>query len=254
VRGACGPSPSAGSPVVTPTDPPSEVEDRSPVPEPRRNAGEVLPQSEPRVWRGIPRVERVQERRSRLIEAGLEVFGTVGLRETTVGTICAQAHLTQRYFYESFPNLKALLAEVFTVVTERQHQDMATSALDARREGGDLIAAAQAALMAYFSSLQADRRVARVQLLEILGCDDGTDRCYQAAIRRAADLVLVVSDIREVAAPAVPRLLALGLIGAVIEIALMWFLADFADPLAAVVGSALVIFQSVITVAVHPPV
>lgn len=203
-------------------------------------------EAEPRVWRGIPRAERVSERRSRLIEAGLEVFGTVGAREATVGAICAQAHLTQRYFYESFPNLKALLAAVFTEITDRQHAEMARAALAARERGEGLSGAAGAALSVYFTALSDDRRVARIQLLEILGSDAGADRSYQAAIRRAADLVLYVGEMREVSRPAVPRLLALGLIGAVVEIATMWLLSDFADPVDAVVASALVIFDAVI--------
>lgn len=209
-------------------------------------------QVEPRVWRGVPRAERVQERRARLLEAGLEVFGTVGVREATVGAVCAEAHLTQRYFYESFRSMSVLLAEVFTWVTERQHQRMAEASMTARRDGGTLSDAAHAALLVYFSGLQADPRVARVQLLEILGCDGPTDRCYQAAIRRAADLVLFVGGTRAVPRPAVPRLLALGLIGAVIEIAVMWVLADFADPIEAVVASALVIYDAVITADTRP--
>ncbi len=199
-----------------------------------------------RVWRGVPRDERVQERRARLLEAGLEVFGTVGARHATVSAVCQAAGLTQRYFYESFPTLRNLLAEVFQQVTGHQHEQMAAAALVARERGGDLHDAAREALVVYFRGLQDDPRVARVQLLEILGGDGHTDRSYQQAIRHAADLVLVVSDLRAVSRPAVPRLLALGLIGAVIEIATMWLLADFADPIDAVVGSTLVIFDAVI--------
>lgn len=206
----------------------------------------------PRVWRGIPRDERVQERRSRLLAAGLEVFGTVGARGATVGAVCQEAHLTQRYFYESFPSLKALLVAVFTEVTERQHAEMAAAALDARTATGSRTEAARAALLVYFTALQADPRVARVQLLEILGSDEGADRSYQAALRKAGDLVLHVGQMREVARPAVPRLLALGLIGAVVEIGTVWLLSDFADPLESVVSSALVIFDAVIQAELSP--
>lgn len=202
--------------------------------------------AQPRVWRGIPQAERVQERRARFLEAGLEVFGTTGARHATVIAVCQSAGLTQRYFYESFPNLRTLLAEVFQHVSTLQLEQMADAALGARARGGDLHDAARDALTVYFTGLQADPRVARVQLLEILGGDGSTDRCYQSAIRRAADLVLVVTEMRGVPRPAVPRLLALGLIGAVVEIATMWLLADFSDPLEAVVGSSLVIFDAVI--------
>lgn len=222
---------------------------------PTLSPAEVVAQrsAEPRVWRGIPRADRVQERRTRLLDAALEVFGTVGVREATVSAVCAQAHLTQRYFYESFPSLQALLAETFTAVTDAQHDRMAEAAVRARDDGAGLTEAARAALVVYFTSLHEDRRVARLQLLEILGGDGHTDRCYQQAIRRAADLVLIVSEMREVSRPAVPRLLALGLIGAVVEIATMWLLDDFADPLDAVVGSALLIFDAVIRAELTAP-
>lgn len=222
---------------------------------PAQQAVHVISQERPapRVWRGIPRDERVQERRERLLEAGLDVFGTVGLRSATVSGVCQRAQLTQRYFYESFPNLETLLSEVFTHVTDRQHARVAEAALTARSRGGDLHDAARAAVTAYFTSVYEDPRVARVQLLEILGCDDTADRCYQASIRRAADLLLVIGDMREVSRPAVPRLVALGMIGAVVEISTMWFLSDFADPLDAVVASALVIFDTIITVELGGP-
>lgn len=205
-----------------------------------------------RVWRGIPRLARVQERRERLLAAGLEVFGTVGVRGATVGAICQEAHLTQRYFYESFPSLRTLLVAVFTEATERQHAEMAAAAMSARTSTGSRTEAARAALVVYFTALQADPRVARVQLLEILGSDEGADRSYQAALRRAGDLVLYVGQMREVARPAIPRLLALGLIGAVVEIATIWLLSDFTDPLEAVVGSALAIFDAVIQAELTP--
>ena len=65
-----------------------------------------------RPYGGLAMEERVAARRARFIEAGVELFGTQGFRGATVRGVCAAAGLTDRYFYESFPTLEALLAAV----------------------------------------------------------------------------------------------------------------------------------------------
>lgn len=59
---------------------------------------------------GLEVGERRERRRVALIEAGLEVFGTVGYAESTVEALCAQAGIrNKRYFYEPFPDREALI-------------------------------------------------------------------------------------------------------------------------------------------------
>lgn len=219
--------------------------DRAALPDPEIKSPTQNPVPVPRVWRGIPRDQRIQHRRHVMLEAGLEVFGTVGARKATVAAVCRHAELTQRYFYESFPSLRSLLAEVFTHVTELQHQRIIQASRDARAGGETQRQSMRAGLEVYFRSLQEDPRLARLQLLEVLGGgDEVTVGCHRAAIRRAADHIL--RGWEQASGSAVPQLLAIGLIGAAVEIATMWFLADFADPLETVVGSAYVIFDAVI--------
>jgi AcrR family transcriptional regulator len=62
-----------------------------------------------RPYRGVSAEERRTERRTRLIDACLEVVGTEGVAGTTVDRVCASAGLTKRYFYESFGDLETLL-------------------------------------------------------------------------------------------------------------------------------------------------
>jgi len=65
-----------------------------------------------RPWRGISAADRLEERRGRLLSACLDVVGRDGVALTTVGAVCEQAGLTKRYFYESFSDRDAILAEV----------------------------------------------------------------------------------------------------------------------------------------------
>src|SRR5690348_15017019 len=58
---------------------------------------------------GVSAGARVAARRSRLLAAGLELFGTQGYLPTTIDQVCTEAGLTKRYFYESFRSCEDLL-------------------------------------------------------------------------------------------------------------------------------------------------
>lgn len=69
--------------------------------------------STPRTYAGLSEAERTVERRERFLEAGLQVFGTVGIKGATVRNLCKAAGLTERYFYESFADTDALFCAVY---------------------------------------------------------------------------------------------------------------------------------------------
>jgi AcrR family transcriptional regulator len=71
-----------------------------------------------RPYRGIDAVERLAERRRRLLDAGLDLLGAAGKdpAELTVRAICGQAALGVRYFYESFTDKDHFVGAVFDSV------------------------------------------------------------------------------------------------------------------------------------------
>ena len=72
-----------------------------------------------RPYAGRSKVERAAERRGRLVAATVTLLGTHGEARTTMTAICAQAGLTERYFYESFrARDDALVAALDAVATE----------------------------------------------------------------------------------------------------------------------------------------
>lgn len=72
-----------------------------------------------RSYGGKSAVERVSERRARLIAATIEVLDGSGEAHATMTAICSAAGLTERYFYESFASLDdALLAALDSVCDE----------------------------------------------------------------------------------------------------------------------------------------
>lgn len=181
-----------------------------------------------RAYGGVPADERVAARRQRLLDAGLELFGTTGYHGTTVRALCAEAGLTARYFYESFPSTEALLIAVYRHWTDHLHDRLATAIAesaptDPTDRGADE-AVVRHALDAVFASIE-DPRVLRVCWLEVLGVSPAVDETYITGIGRFDDLVAGVLAAR---APHVDpdrlHLLAVALVGAVIQTAVRWLL------------------------------
>ncbi|OBK71943.1 TetR/AcrR family transcriptional regulator [Mycobacterium sp. 1274761.0] len=67
-----------------------------------------------RPYRGIDAAERIDLRRRRLLDAGLDLLGGEGGdAELTVRAVCRRSGLTARYFYESFTDKDEFVAAVF---------------------------------------------------------------------------------------------------------------------------------------------
>ena len=67
-----------------------------------------------RTYGGRSADERHALQRRRFLDAGLELFGTIGFRATTVRALCREAGLTDRYFYKNFDHMEACLIAVYT--------------------------------------------------------------------------------------------------------------------------------------------
>ncbi|MEO5651659.1 MAG: TetR/AcrR family transcriptional regulator [Marmoricola sp.] len=72
-----------------------------------------------RTYNGKSAQQRATERRARLVDAAIDVLAEHGEAGATMTAICNRARLTERYFYESFPNRsEALLAAMDHVAAE----------------------------------------------------------------------------------------------------------------------------------------
>jgi AcrR family transcriptional regulator len=119
----------------------------------------------PRKYGGASAEERKQQRRERLLEAAFEVFGRQGYKQTTLRMICAQARMTDRYFYEQFESLD----EIFLAVRQRITADMVqmiTQTLHSP-EVNPMVRIRQA-LATFFEFMKSDPRRARIILLDAM--------------------------------------------------------------------------------------
>ena len=73
--------------------------------------------SSPTRWAGVPLTDRRAERRAQLIEAAFALFGDGGEAAVSVRSVCREAGLNTRYFYESFADTDGLLGAVYDRVS-----------------------------------------------------------------------------------------------------------------------------------------
>ncbi|MGQ9424370.1 TetR/AcrR family transcriptional regulator [Gilvimarinus sp. F26214L] len=190
--------------------------------------------------------ERREVRRKALMSAGIELFGTKGYRACSVKMVCNRASLTERYFYESFANREALLVDLF---------DSVAADVDARlrqivdHEGYHPEERIQQFLDAFFHYVHTDARRARVLLFEILGVSPRVDRHYQKAVRNLAALVehpnLNLFGTGSPRSKDARRVISIGLVGAILQIAIQWVLDEFSTSPDKVITNALEIFLAV---------
>lgn len=119
-----------------------------------------------RVYSGRQPSERTVERHDRLVDAGIEIFGTVGYAGAKIKLLCQQAALSERYFYESFGSKEALLVEVYDALSN-QLMHHVVDAL--RRPSLGLRESVRAGLAAVVNFMLDDPRHARIILVEAVG-------------------------------------------------------------------------------------
>ncbi len=183
-----------------------------------------------RRYRGESPVERQAARRTRLVAAGLKAFGSQGYGATTVRHVCGEAGLTERYFYESFTNKNDLFIAVYSHCVERVGAAL-VPALAAAQDTAE--AKARALLDAYFGELERDPLFARVLLIEVLSLGPELEHVYRDA------MALFTEHLQTDARPLLPResvvegraeIVAAGLVGAIVHVAMRWVISNFERP------------------------
>jgi AcrR family transcriptional regulator len=137
-----------------------------------------------RPYNGIAADERVAARRQRLLEAGLQCYGTDGYAATGVKDISREAGLTHRYFYESFEDSEALFLAVFDWVMDELLQGSANAVMAA---GPDLESQLRASVTAFMTAMADDPRKARVMFSEPTAVGPNAERHMRVAVRRFID-------------------------------------------------------------------
>ncbi|MEO6699244.1 MAG: TetR/AcrR family transcriptional regulator [Paraperlucidibaca sp.] len=196
-----------------------------------------------RSYGGASLEDRQAKRRATFIAAGHTLFGTIGYQKTTVRSLCREAELTDRYFYESFMSIEALLVVVYSgLINDLQANIL--SAIQSLDNGESLDEVIHAGLEAFFSVAE-DPQVARILYIEILSVGEGAEAFYNVTLRQFAALFLMLtkSQIPKMnVTNEIGAVLAMGVIGAISETAKSWLLGGYAHPKAVLIeGMAIMI-------------
>ncbi|MFF0818473.1 TetR/AcrR family transcriptional regulator [Rhodococcus sp. NPDC003318] len=112
-------------------------------------------------YRGVSAAERAAQRRAKLVDATLAVWA--GDERVTMTRICAEAGLSERYFYESFRTVEAAMTAVMdAIATEIEETTLAA----AEAAGTDITARTRASVLAFVDLVATDPRKGRVAIIE----------------------------------------------------------------------------------------
>lgn len=130
--------------------------------------------------------QRHQRRRTRLIDAAIELMGTRGVAATTVTAVCTESRVTSRYFYQHFRDRGALLRAVYAQLYATM-QNVVVEAIPYAGATPDVLA--YAPIRALVSMIENDPRLARIVFVES-GAEPILRQLRSELLADFADLVL----------------------------------------------------------------
>jgi len=176
---------------------------------------------EKRRYSGQSFEDRQAERRDKLIHAAVQVAGRVGLDGASVAAICAEAGLTARYFYESFPTREAIFVEAYRAV----QNELLHRITEGKGQGDP-----KRALTGFYNAIRERQDLARVFLIDL----EDRDGAMRMASFEGANKLSKAFGLK-----ATHPLMVAGIIGGLVDIAKRWIESDFAEPVEKVVAIAL---------------
>ena len=200
-----------------------------------------------RQFKGLSLTERKQARREKLIEAGIEAYGTHGFFAVTVKDICNEAKLTERYFYESFKKSDELFQTIFLTLIDQLQHNVMQAIMQASSEQRKMI---EAGLTALLTTLRDNPRMARIIYIDAMLVQELHNQAtiHETMLRFdrmiQAFVMLMMPHIdrseREIS------FVATGLNGYVTQIAIRWVVSGFKQSMEDVLSSCSIVFLSLL--------
>ena len=171
-----------------------------------------------RDYDGKTAAERIAERRERLIDAGVELFGERGYAATSIRAVLQQSGLRDRYFGESFADLDSLLAAAYSRLIDEEISGCA-AAIDKTNGGSE---GARAMIDTITRSFEKNPGKARIKSREILSGGPVAREQRHAGLRRLAQLVADLLPPSRALNSGDALLLGLGIVAAADEFLMTW--------------------------------
>ena len=206
-----------------------------------------LSQTKERQFKGLSLTERKQARREKLIEAGIEAYGTHGFFAVTVKDICNEAKLTERYFYESFKKSDELFQTIFLKLIDQLQHNVMQAIMQASTDPRKMI---ESGLTALLTTLKDNPGMARIIYIDAMLVQELHNQAtiHETMLRFDrmihAFVMLMMPHIdrseREIS------LVATGLNGYVTQIAIRWVVSGFKQSMQEVLSSCSIVFLSLL--------
>lgn len=183
-----------------------------------------------RPYAGKAAAERQQERRQRLITAGVTLIGRDGFSTVTIDAVCAEAGLTKRYFYEAFPHRDSLLTAAYESVTQEFLQAILVGTMPHLHDARALI---QAGLIETFGFVKRHPDKGRLLMVEAMSVRGQLSVVFS---QRYEDFVTLLMDFtRPLLGQKAPpetllNIMAKAMVGAIIHLCQGWIATDFKQP------------------------
>jgi len=206
------------------------------------------PAGQPRRYGGKTADERRVERRARLIEAALELFGTTGYHGTTIRAVIRESGLGERYFYESFATLEDLL---IATAQDAQGRIMQT-VLDAidDMQGMGFEASLDHAMRRLADAFERDPRVLRIAMMETIGVSDAVTKARTEILNNFVNLLAGTAHSFGTIDERESELLSIGLLGAANEMLMRYSTKEIGADLPTVIAELEIIISGTYEAAV----
>jgi AcrR family transcriptional regulator len=176
-----------------------------------------------RSYAGRSAQQRRAERRARLLDAGLRLFGTDGYRSTSIEMLCAAAQVSTRAFYEEFSGREELLLALHDqVISEGFTAVLAAADKFSEAPTQERIAAA---VQAYVDIATAEPRSTRIGFVEVQGVSAAVEQHRLEWRSRMVEFLVGMAATAVERGEAVDRdysLTAIAFIGAFNELTAEW--------------------------------
>jgi AcrR family transcriptional regulator len=141
-----------------------------------------------RTYGGRSAVERRAERRARLLDAGLELFGTEGYAASSIEKLCNNAGVSTRNFYEEFQSREDLLIALHDRIIDEAFHSVVAALRDA--DDTPLRERFTRAVRAFVTTTASDPRWARLSYVEIIGVSNTVENHRIAWRERWAEFLV----------------------------------------------------------------
>lgn len=183
-----------------------------------------------RTYAGKAATQRQQERRKKLVNAGISLIGRDGFAVVTIDAVCAEAGLTKRYFYESFASRESLLMASYEAVTREYLQAILLATTPHLHDARILV---RAGLTETFGFVRRHPEKGRLLMIEAMSVRGQLGRVYGE--RYDEFVMLLIEFTRPFLMQAAPadalfKIMAKAMVGALIHLCQGWIATDFKQP------------------------